>query len=129
MRPLATDAITGMGTATPAFVLGLSVIRSTPVPVVDLGAAIGAGRTDDFGRLVSIKLGARRVALAVGAVIGLRELDDRRLDEMPPLLHAASADIIDMIGVLDAQLLLVLRATRLLPEDLWQKLSTGGTPS
>jgi purine-binding chemotaxis protein CheW len=62
-------------------------------------------------------------------VIGLRELDAIREEEMPPLLREARADVVEAIGILDAQLLLVLRASRLVPEEVWQTLSAGEMPS
>jgi purine-binding chemotaxis protein CheW len=69
------------------------------------------------------------VALAVAAVIGMRQLDPASMTEMPPLLRGARADVVEAIGVLDAQLLLVLGTGRLLSEELWRKLSTGDRPS
>jgi purine-binding chemotaxis protein CheW len=125
MRPLPIDPIAGV----PTFLLGLSVIRGAPVPVVDLGAVAGLGRGGTVSRFVTLRLGERRVALAVGAVVGMRDLVGVGVGEMPPLLREASADVIEAIGVLDAQLLLVLRASRLLPEEIWQKLSSFETPS
>jgi purine-binding chemotaxis protein CheW len=125
MRPLRIDFIAGV----PPFLLGLAVIRGLPVPVVDLQAVVGGDRTAAIARFVAIRLGERRVALAVDAVVGLRELDAIREEEMPPLLREARADVIEAIGVLDAQLLLVLRASRLVPEEVWQKLSTAEMPS
>jgi purine-binding chemotaxis protein CheW len=65
----------------------------------------------------------------VGAVIGVRELDAASVDKMPPLLRDARAEVIEAIGVLDARLLLVLRASRLLPEEIWQMLSNRESPS
>jgi purine-binding chemotaxis protein CheW len=125
MRPLPIERMAGV----PNFLLGLSVIRGAPVPVVDLEAVVGVGRTEAISRFVSLKLGERRVAVAVGAVIGIRELDAASVEDMPPLLRDARAEVIEAIGVLDARLLLVLRASRLLPEDIWQKLSSGESPS
>jgi purine-binding chemotaxis protein CheW len=125
MRPLPIETIAGV----PSFVLGLSVVRGTPVPVVDLEAVVGAGRARSIARFVALKLGQRSVALAVGAVVGMRELGEARMTEMPPLLREAETDVIDAIGVLDRELLLVLRASRLLPDEVWRKLSTHDTPS
>jgi purine-binding chemotaxis protein CheW len=125
MRPLAVDAIPGA----PSFLLGLSVIRGTPVPVVDLEAAVGAGGARKISRFVALKVGERRVALAVGSVLGVLDLDGTRVEEMPPLLREARAEVIEAIGVLDAQLLLVLRASFLLSEEIWQKVSTRDTAS
>jgi purine-binding chemotaxis protein CheW len=109
MRPLPIDVVGDM----PRFVVGLSVIRGAPVPVVDLSPALGGGEASVTSRFVSLRLGDRRVALAVNSVIGVRDIDHAALQEMPPLL-AAGADLIDAIGTLDAQLLVVLRATRIL---------------
>ncbi len=125
MRPLPVDAIAGV----PSFLLGLSVIRGAPLPVVDLQDLLNVGRAEAVSRFVALKLGERRVVLAVGRVVGIRELEAARVEEMPPLLREARADVIEAIGVLDAQLLLVLRASRLLSEEIWQTLSTGEKPS
>jgi purine-binding chemotaxis protein CheW len=125
MRPLPIECMAGV----PAFLLGLSVIRGAPVPVVDLEAVVGVGRTDPISRFVSLRLGERRVAVAVGAVIGMRELDAASVEEMPPLLRDARAEVIEAVGVLDARLLLVLRASRLLPEEIWQRLANHESPS
>jgi purine-binding chemotaxis protein CheW len=73
MRPLPIASIAGV----PRFLLGLSVIRGAPVPVVDLEAVVGLGLTDTITRFVSLELGDRRIAVAVGAVIGIRELSQR----------------------------------------------------
>jgi purine-binding chemotaxis protein CheW len=125
MRPLPVEAIAGAA----SFLLGLSVIRGTPVPVVDLQAVIGGGSARTIFRFVALSVGERKVALAVREILGLRELDGACMTEMPPLLREAHADVIEAIGVLDAQLLLVLRASRLLSDEIWLKISTHDTPS
>jgi purine-binding chemotaxis protein CheW len=119
MRPLPIEPVEGM----PPFLLGLAVIRGTPVPVVSLSTLIGASQTETISRFVALRLGDRRVALAVGTVIGIRELGGLGVEAMPPLLRETRMDFIEAIGVLDAQLLLVLRASRLVPEETWQQLS------
>ena len=104
----------------PSFVTGLSIIRGAPVPVIDLAALLGD--SGEATRLILVAVGERRVAVAVAAVIGVQRLDPETFAATPPLLQLARAELIDSIGVRDAQLLLVLRASRLLPEDLWDKL-------
>jgi purine-binding chemotaxis protein CheW len=42
---------------------------------------------------------------------------------MPPLLRGANADVVQAIGTLDAQLLVVLRSSRILPEEVWDALT------
>ncbi len=118
MRALPIEPIAGA----PAFVRGLSVIRGAPIPVVDLGALLGSPMAQERGRFVTLKLGTRQVALAVDQVIGLRTLDRAGLSELPALVRDGGGDLIDGIGAADAQLLVVLRATRVVPEEVWATL-------
>jgi purine-binding chemotaxis protein CheW len=123
MRPLPIERIPGA----PAFVRGVSVIRGMPVPVVDLNTLLspGASSSASCGRFVIIRVGVRRIALAVERVVGLKELDETQIGEMPPLLHDLGADLVEAIGTDDAQLLIVLRASRIIPEEIWATLALG----
>ena len=118
MRPLPVDPVAGA----PHFMSGLAVIRGAPVPVVDAARLLGAvdGEADRF---VTVLAGSRCVALAVGSVLGVRALPAGSLRELPPLLQEAGAEAVAAIGLLDAELLLVLQGTRLLPEDVWGALA------
>lgn len=102
------------------WVLGVSVIRGAPTPVVDLGRALGR-RDGDAGpgerqRVVTVQAGERTVALAVDEVLGIRRVLSSSLHALPPLLEPGDR-LVEALGVLDEQLLLVLREGRLLPED------------
>ena len=112
MRPLPIEALAEM----PASVLGVSIIRGEPVPVVDLAALVGAERGRPPARFVALRVEARRVALAVDDVEGVRVLDEASFDGMPLLLQRAAKDVVDAIAPLDERLLLVLRAARMIPE-------------
>ncbi|HLG56353.1 MAG TPA: chemotaxis protein CheW [Vicinamibacterales bacterium] len=119
MRPLAIEPLAGA----PAFVRGLAVVRGIAVPVVDAAALLGVGIGRPT-RFVSVKAGSRRVALAVDAVEGIRRIPPASLDALPPLLGNSNADAISAVGTLDAELFLVLRSGRLVPDDLWATLKT-----
>ena len=120
MRPLPIEPVAG----TPGFVRGVSVIRGTPTPVVDLKALLENGEnTASYGRFVTLKLGDRRVAFGVDSVVGLRNLDSAKLGELPPMLRDVAADLIEAIGTRDAQLLVVLHATRIVPDEVWTTLA------
>jgi purine-binding chemotaxis protein CheW len=118
MRPLPLQPIAGM----PSFVRGVSIIRGVPTPVVDLGVVLGV-LGGIAGRLVTLRLGSRQVALSVDAVLGVRDLDWSTIHELPPLLRGAPQDIIEAIGMLDDEVLMVLRAGWELPDEVWQALS------
>ncbi|HVV85259.1 MAG TPA: chemotaxis protein CheW [Kofleriaceae bacterium] len=109
MRPLPVEPVAGA----PAAVLGAAMVRGEPTPVVDVAMLIdeaaGARR-----RFVSARAGRRRVALAVEEVVGVRALPAAR--ELPPLF-AEGGDRLAAIARLDGELLRVLNAARLLPDD------------
>lgn len=117
MRPLPVEPVA----SPPVFVRGLSVIRGEPVPVIDLSLLLG-GATVEPTRLVLIALGARKIALAVEAVRGVRPADPARTKDLPPLLRDASGEAIAAIGTLDAELLLVLQSGRLVPESVLKRI-------
>ena len=117
-RPLPIAVMNGVSPV----VLGLAVIRGAAVPVVDLARAMGAtdaAPTTPAGRFVSLRVGDRTVALLVEAVVGVREIDVSTM-AVPPLL--GRAEMIESIGALDAQLLVVLRAMRVLSTDTWRAI-------
>jgi purine-binding chemotaxis protein CheW len=117
MRPMAVEAIAGV----PSFVLGLAVVRGAPIPVVD-AAILLTGLASHPTRFVTVKTGSRRVALAVDDVIGVVAIPSGSLDALPPVFQGVSVDVISAIGTLDADLLLVLQSTRLIPEEFWAVL-------
>lgn len=121
MRPLPVEPLAGM----PSFVRGVSVIRGALVPVVDASALLGSADGALRGRFVTIRSGARRVALAVDEVLGIHEFPRAALQELPPLVREASAEVVSALGTLDRELLLVLHAAHLVPEDVWQVLNEG----
>jgi purine-binding chemotaxis protein CheW len=124
MRPLPLEPFA----SAPGLVLGLSVIRGVPVPVVDLAGLLGGGMAGNGGgisRFVSLRVDKRCVALAVEEVLDLRKLDASLLDGLPPLL-AGQSGAMDAIGILDSQLLLLLGTARLVPEEAWAELEKAG---
>ena len=127
MRPLDIEPMAGA----PPSVAGVAIIRGAATPVIDLATLVGlppcttapkatraSSETRSVGRFVTLRLAGRTVALAVESVVGVRELSDAQLGTAPPLLQDALAGIVDGLGTLDAELLFVLRAARLVADDL-----------
>ena len=108
---------------TPPFVAGVSVIRGAVVPVVDVARFLdpSADPRDSAAsaeaRFVTVRTANRTVALAVDAVVGVRRLPEGAQGDLPPLLRDAGSEAVAAIGTLDAELLLVLRAARLVPGE------------
>lgn len=120
MRSLAVEPMAGV----PGFVRGVSIIRGEPVPVLDLKALLdGGGTATAHGRFVTVKVGDRHVAFEVDVVIGLRNLAPVELAALPPLLRDARRDHIEALGAQNAKLLVLLRAARLVPAEVWAALA------
>ncbi len=120
MRPLPIEPLANL----PNFVRGVALIRGAAVPIVDLGAVLEASGEpamppSQTARFVTLRVGERCVALAVESIIGLVPLNPEGFSAMPPLLNHARRDVIQAIGTLDAELLLVLETARLVPESVW----------
>jgi purine-binding chemotaxis protein CheW len=122
MRPLPVRPLADL----PRFVQGLALIRGWPTPVVDARTLLGGGDTWPARRYVTLRLAAhdpRRVAaLAVDEVLGITELPEASLGELPELLKATQGELISALGSLDNQLLLVLEHGRIVPDEVWQRL-------
>lgn len=113
----------------PPFVLGVSILRGIPTPIVDLNRLLTAPTRAPAcapRRFVSVRAGRRTLGLAVDDVVGVRALPEAVLADVPPLVHAVDAAYLSSIGTLDAQLVLLLEASRLLPESTWTALAAAG---
>jgi purine-binding chemotaxis protein CheW len=121
MRPLPVEPVAG----TPPVVLGVAVIRGGATPVVELRRLFQADAGDQVAtRFVTLAVSEGPIALAVDRVVGVRPIDRARMEALPPLLGDAAAGVVSAIDTTDARLLMVLRAARLLPEDVWATLAT-----
>jgi purine-binding chemotaxis protein CheW len=106
----------------PAFVQGLAVVRGSPVPVVDAGRLLGLPGMEP-GRWVALRVGERSIVMAVEAVEGVRDFPVTSAGVLPPLLSSTGADFVAAVGTLDAALLWVLEAVRIVPESVWQAIA------
>jgi purine-binding chemotaxis protein CheW len=122
MRPLPIEELKDM----PGFVRGVSIIRGSPFPVVDPGSLLGMNEQRPITRFITLRISdTRGIALAVDEVLGIRELDPSLLQQLPSLLQSPSSETIEAISPLDDELLIVLRASKILSEDTWQALGIG----
>ena len=115
MRPLPIEPLAGM----PVFVLGVTVVRGTPMPVIDVARMLGATDPPCPGKFVSLRVGARGAVVAIDAVLGVRSLSCDSLGAVPPLFAGENAEVIETMGRLDSALLLILRSGRLVPNAVW----------
>lgn len=127
MRPLPVETIEGM----PSFIRGISIIRGIPTPVVDLDSVLGTPAAEAT-RFVTVCVSNspiennavkdRQVALSVADVIGVRNLTDAEIPDLPPLLGTAASGLVERIGTLDLGFLMLLGASWELPQEIWRAL-------
>ena len=118
MRPLPLLAVA----QSPECVLGLCVMRGAPVPVIDLARCLCA-RSAAPTRFVALRMGERRIALAVDAVSGTISLDPEQLAAVPPLLSRASSAR-DAGTALDTRRLMLLQTSRFLTDSELSELAS-----
>lgn len=119
MRPLPVNPVP----RAPGFVDGISIIRGIPTPVVRIRRLFAESDAAP-GRLILVRTGPRQVALAVDAVLDLRSLPRNGFGAMPPLLGAASRDIVGELTTLDGELIVLLETARIVPDALFEALSS-----
>jgi purine-binding chemotaxis protein CheW len=124
MRPSAVQPLSGV---TPS-VLGMTVIRGTPTPVVDTALLVTGRSQRTPTRFVCIRVPSangkeRIVALAVDEVQGVVPMPGEELAALPPLISDAQGEVVSAICRVDAELMVVLRAAQVLPEEVWEQLS------
>jgi purine-binding chemotaxis protein CheW len=122
MRPLPIRSMPGA----PRFVRGLAIVRGEPLPVIDLGALLGAQDETAGGRFVTLRSGPRHLVALVDEVVGVRVLNIAAIAATPPLLTGALPSLVERLGALDGQTLAVLEAAHLLSEELAAALARGG---
>ena len=124
MRPLPLTRLTG----TPAFVLGVAVVRGEAVPVIDAAELTTPMREEPsvgreaiaVERYVLLRGGThgdRRFVLAVAAVEGIATVADDIVRDLPVLAGAGGP--IDALVAGDADLLVVLNAARIVSDAIW----------
>jgi purine-binding chemotaxis protein CheW len=107
----------------PRLVGGVCVIRGAPTPVIDT-SRLFEDQSDEYERLVTVRIGERTIAFAADAVIGVQTItiDDR--ERLPPLLR--DVDSVAAVTVLDQDLVFFLRTARIVPNDFLDGLNGDG---
>ncbi|WIM93677.1 chemotaxis protein CheW [Actinoplanes oblitus] len=127
MRPLPTRPLAG----TPPYVLGLTILRGEPAPVIDVTRLL-TGTTSEIDRYVAVRAGRGPVACATGPVLGVRTVEATAPDGPNTLFTGASRSLVAAVGTIGTEPLLVLRAIRTVPDEVWELAGrdggTGGTP-
>jgi purine-binding chemotaxis protein CheW len=121
MRPRPIEPLGRPEVAALAAIEGVSMIRGAPVPVIDVRRLLGVA-SEHAARFIVVRIGERRLALVVDEVVGVRRIEPELLSRLPPVLGGAHRDWVSAIGARDTELLVVLDAARVIPDDAWQAI-------
>ena len=124
LRPLPIAPLAGV----PAFVLGCSILRGDPVPVIDACRLLGQEPSSAPARFIALNLEQRTAALAVDAVLDVRPLPPEVLTQVPALLTSSDTELVRSVGAVDSSLLVVLESARLVPEAAFASIERHGGP-
>ena len=124
MRPMETLPLAG----TPSFVLGISVLRGVPTPVIDVCRLLGGGPCDEPQRYVTVRTERGAIAMATGPVLGIRAIDASEAGGHPALLGGASSRLVAGVGTVGAEPLMLLQSMRTLPDEVWEAAAAAGVP-
>ena len=114
MRPLPIQKLKNA----PPGVIGVSIVRGCPTPLLDLAALLHENSPSAYTRFVSLRVAQRTVALAVDTVIGIRDFGiSSPLPAIPPLFQQVRPEVIEAMTAVDSELVLVLRSAELVPPD------------
>jgi purine-binding chemotaxis protein CheW len=123
MRPQPVQSLAQM----PPGMLGVAVIRGQAMPVLSLAALLGGATASapelthlSSARFVTLTLPGGGIALAVPEVVGLQKLDTGNL-HLPALMQHDDG-ILSALGLLDAELLLLLQDCRSVSEQAWMAM-------
>jgi len=120
LRPLPYETFKDL----PPFISGVSVIRGTPLPVLNLNYLLGhEEKNSHMQRFIIIRNEDTHLACLVDEVIGIENIEAKTITEAPPLLRNTHADLISAMGVLDQKFLLVLQTLIDLPQEFRERLS------
>lgn len=114
MRPLETRPLAG----TAGFVLGISVLRGVPAPVIDIGRLL-TGAPGVVERYVAVRTERGPVALATGTVLGIRATRAGP-SQTHPVVLAGSHRLVAGVGTFGAEPVLLLQSMRAVPDEVWE---------
>jgi purine-binding chemotaxis protein CheW len=122
---MAVREIRGWTTSTvlphsPDFVLGVINLRGVVLPVIDLGARLGLGRSEPTSShvIVVVQIRDNAIGMLVNAVCDILTVTDEMLQRPPRLGDSDLADMVIGIMTVEGRMITHLALDSILPEDM-----------
>lgn len=101
---------------TPAYIKGVTNLRGTVLPVIDLRIRFGLESQPDTRqtRVIIVTMGSIKVGLMVDGVSEVMRVSDESIEPLPPMVNSINADFLKGIARLEDHLIILLDVERVL---------------
>ena len=101
---------------TPAYIKGVTNLRGTVLPVIDLSIRFGLESHSDTRqtRIIIVTMGSIKVGVMVDGVSEVLRISDKSIEPLPPMVNSVNADFLKGIARLEDRLIILLDVERVL---------------
>lgn len=104
----------------PSFMCGVTNLRGTVLPILDLGDRLGFGRTapDARSAIIVVDLGGQLVGFLVDAMSSIMTARPEQLQDTPDVASTLARSLVRAVLAIDDRMLSLLSLEGLLPKDV-----------
>ncbi len=110
---------------TPAYLKGVTNLRGTVLPVIDLRNRFGMETQNDTKqtRVIIVTMGEVKVGLMVDGVSEVLRISDELIEPLPPMVNSVNSDFLKGIVRLEDRLIIILEVEKVLDLEGQQALT------
>jgi purine-binding chemotaxis protein CheW len=110
---------------TPSYIKGVTNLRGTVLPVIDLRIRFGLDTQKDTKqtRVIIVTMGAVKVGLMVDGVSEVLRISDESIEPLPPMVNSINSDFLKGIVRLEDRLIILLEVEKVLALEEQQALA------
>lgn len=114
---------------TPAYIKGVTNLRGTVLPVIDLRIRFGLETQPDTKqtRVIIVTMGNIKVGVMVDGVSEVLRISDASIEPLPAMVNSVNADFLKGIVRLEDRLIILLEVEKVL--DLQEQQSLAAVPA
>jgi purine-binding chemotaxis protein CheW len=114
---------------TPAYIKGVTNLRGTVLPVIDLRIRFGMEIQNDTKqtRVIIVTMGDIKVGLMVDGVSEVLRISDESIEPLPPMVNSVNSDFLKGIVRLEDRLIILLEVEKVL--DLQDQQAVAAIPA
>jgi purine-binding chemotaxis protein CheW len=110
---------------TPAYIKGVTNLRGTVLPVIDLRIRFGLETQKDTKqtRVIIVTMGSVKVGVMVDGVSEVLRISDESIEPLPPMVNSVNSDFLKGIVRLEDRLIILLEVEKVLDLHAQQTLA------